>query len=56
MNYSVGIDVSKGKSTVVILDAAEKLQEKVFEVQHSQHGLEQLKNIWTIIQKMEYGL
>ncbi len=43
MNYSVGIDVSKGKSTVAILDAAEKLQEKVFEVQHSQHGLEQLQ-------------
>lgn len=43
MNYSVGIDVSKGKSTVAILDATEKLQEKVFEVQHSQYGIEQLK-------------
>lgn len=43
MNYSVGIDVSKGKSTVAIMDASEKLQEKVFEIQHSQCGLEQLK-------------
>ena len=43
MNYSVGIDVSKGKSTVAIMDASEKLQEKVFEIQHSQWGVGQLK-------------
>lgn len=43
MNYSVGIDVSKGKSTVAVIDASEKLQEKVFEIQHSQNGVEQLK-------------
>lgn len=43
MNYSVGIDVSKGKSIVAILDTAEKLREKVFEVQHSQYGIEQLQ-------------
>lgn len=32
MNYSIGIDVSKGKSTIAIMDASEKLQEKVFEI------------------------
>lgn len=43
MNYSIGIDVSKSKSTVAIMDASGKLQEKVFEIQHSQCGVEQLK-------------
>lgn len=43
MNYSIGIDVSKGKSTVAIVDSSEKLQEKVFEIQHSRCGVEQLK-------------
>lgn len=43
MNYSIGIDVSKGKSTIAIMDASEKLQEKVFEIQHNQHGVDQLK-------------
>lgn len=43
MNYSIGIDVSKGKSTIAIIDASEKLQEKVFEIQHNQYGVEQLK-------------
>lgn len=43
MNYSIGIDVSKGKSTVAIMDASEKLQEKVFEINHNQCGVEQLK-------------
>lgn len=43
MNYSIGIDVSKGKSTIAIMDASEKLQEKVFEIQHNQRGVEQLK-------------
>lgn len=43
MNYSIGIDVSKGKSTIAIMDASEKLQEKVFEIQHNQCGMQQLK-------------
>lgn len=43
MNYSIGIDVSKGKSTIAIMDASEKLQEKVFEIQHNQCGMELLK-------------
>ena len=43
MNYSVGIDVSKVKSTVAIMDSSEKLQEKVFDIQHSQSGIEELK-------------
>ena len=43
MNYSVGIDVSKNKSTVAIIDDSGKLQEKVFEVQHNQCGSAQLK-------------
>lgn len=43
MNYSIGIDVSKSKSTIAIMDASEKLQEKVFEIQHNQCGVEQLK-------------
>lgn len=43
MNYSVGIDVSKGKSTVAVIDTTGKLQERVFELQHSQCGLKQLK-------------
>lgn len=32
MNYSVGIDVSKGKNTVAIVDSSEKLQERVFDI------------------------
>lgn len=43
MNYSVGIDVSKGKSTIAIMDVSEKLQEKVFEIPHNQFGLDQLR-------------
>lgn len=43
MNYSVGIDVSKSKSMVAIMDSSEKLQEKVFEVPHNQNGILQLK-------------
>ena len=43
MNYSVGIDVSKGKSTVAVIDTTGKLQERVFEIQHNQCGVEQLK-------------
>lgn len=42
MNYSVGIDVSKGKSMIAIMDDSEKLQEKVFEIQHSQCGIAHL--------------
>ena len=37
--YSVGIDVSKGKSTVAIIDIVGILKEKVFEVQHNQAGI-----------------
>jgi transposase len=43
MNYSIGIDVSKGKSTIAIMNETENLQEKVFEIQHNQCGIEQLK-------------
>lgn len=42
MNYSVGIDVSKDKITIAIMDVSKKLQEKVFEISHNQFGLEQL--------------
>lgn len=42
---SVGIDVSKGKSTACILTYGNKLLEKPFEVTHDKNGLEKLKDI-----------
>lgn len=43
MNYAVGIDVSKNKSTVAIVNDMGKLQEKVFDIPHSQDGAAFLK-------------
>lgn len=48
MKYGVGIDISKGKSTVAIVNEEKKLIEKVFEVTHDVEGMnileEKLKN------------
>ena len=39
MKYGVGIDVSKGKSTVAILSIEGEIIEKPFEITHDIHGL-----------------
>jgi len=38
--YAVGIDISKGKSTVAITDSTGNLVQKVFEVHHNQTGIQ----------------
>ena len=38
MKYGVGIDVSKGKSTVAILSVEGKIIEKPFEIAHDIDG------------------
>ena len=49
MKYGVGIDVSKGKSTVAILSAVGEVIEELFEIKHDIEGLnfleEKLKDI-----------
>ena len=42
---SVGVDVSKGKSTVCVLKPYGELVCSPFEVNHDQHGLEDLANL-----------
>ena len=42
MRYGVGIDVSKGKSTVVILTNDGEIIEGAFEIKHDYEGLELL--------------
>ena len=39
MKYGVGIDVSKGKSTVAILSAVGEVIEEPFEIKHDIEGL-----------------
>ena len=43
MKYGVGIDVSKGKSTIAILSSAGEVIEKPFEINHDINGLELLE-------------
>ena len=43
MKYGVGIDVSKGKSTIAILSSAGEVIEKPFEINHDNNGLELLE-------------
>ena len=49
MKYGVGIDVSKGKSTIAILSIAGEVIETPFEINHDFEGLnlleEKLKDI-----------
>ena len=49
MKYGVGIDVSKGKSTVAILSIAREVIEEPFEIKHDKYGMikleEKLKDI-----------
>ena len=42
--YAVGIDVSKGKSTVAIITTDGEVIEKPFEIQHNQEGINYLLN------------
>ena len=42
MKYGVGIDISKGKSTVVILSTAGEVIEEPFEITHDLKGLKTL--------------
>ncbi len=39
MKYGVGIDVSKGKSTVAILSVEGEIIEEPFEIMHDNKGL-----------------
>lgn len=43
MKYGVGIDISKGKSTVAIMSIEGKIIEKPFEIVHNNEGLELLE-------------
>ena len=43
MKYGVGIDVSKGKSTVAILSIAGEVIEESFEINHDINGLNQME-------------
>ena len=44
MKYGVGIDISKGKSTVSIISQAGEVMELPFEINHDSNGLKTLKN------------
>lgn len=44
MRYGVGIDISKGKSTVTIMSEEKREIEKTFEITHNKEGLEKLGN------------
>ena len=43
MKYGVGIDVSKGKSTIAILSVAGEVIEEPFEINHDIEGLNLLE-------------
>ena len=43
MKYGVGIDISKGKSTIAILSVAGEVIEEPFEINHDMKGLELLE-------------
>ena len=45
MKYGVGIDISKGKSTVSILSEYGEVIEMPFEINHDNDGLKRLKEI-----------
>lgn len=45
MKYGVGIDISKGKSTVSILSEHGEVIEMPFEINHDNDGLNHLKEI-----------
>ena len=49
MKYGVGIDISKGKSTIAIISCAGEVIEEPFEINHDQNGMilleEKLKEI-----------
>ena len=44
MYNAVGIDVSKGKSTVAVLQPGGVIVRKPFDVEHSSSGLRELRN------------
>ena len=43
MKYGVGIDISKGKSTVAIISCAGEVIAEPFEINHDQNGMSQLE-------------
>ena len=45
--YAVGIDVSKGRSTVAVLEPLGKTVAKPFEVRHTKSGMNNLVNYLT---------
>ena len=53
MKYGVGIDISKGKSTIAIISVVGEVIEESFEITHDIEGLklleEKLKDILTLI-------
>ena len=44
MKYGVGIDISKGKSTVSIISQAGEVMDLPFEINHDSNGLKILKD------------
>lgn len=53
MNYGVGIDVSKGKSTIAIMSAEGEIIEEPFEISHDIEGFELLENILKKLPKQD---
>lgn len=44
MNYGVGVEISKGKSTIAIMSAEREIIEEPFEISHDIDGFELLEN------------
>ena len=44
MNYGVGIDISKGKSTIAIMSTEGEIIEEPFEISHDIEGFELLES------------
>ena len=45
MKYGIGIDISKGKSTVAVVDSEKKVIQNVFEITHEIAELEKLGKV-----------
>ena len=43
MKYGVGIDISKGKSTIAVLSIEGEIIEEPFEIMHNEEGLKLLE-------------
>ena len=56
MKYGVGIDVSKGKSTVAILSIEGEVIEMPFDIKHDVEDFEKLDKKYTEVYNIELGI